>query len=144
MKKKGGDAPMYIGLKGPERPVMATDIVKGVVGLDRRKFALANAAKEQAHVCQGNPGTLTSDGKAFCVQVHMGPCVLPWTAIWLFCCPIAFAPHICNATCSPHRDMEWPDWADKALVYTEYGIVGKSEMRDDAETRYSLDVLRHV
>ena len=123
---------MYIGLKGPERRVMDTDIVKGVVGLDRQKFALANAAKKKVHVCQGRPGTLSS-GMASCVQGPAGPCVIPWTAHWVVFCPLMCAPLIANATCCPHRDMEWPDWADKALVYTEYGIVGKSEMRDESE-----------
>ena len=36
--------PMYIGLHGPTKRVMDTDIVKGVVGLDRQKFDAANAA----------------------------------------------------------------------------------------------------
>ena len=43
--------PMYIGPRGPERPVMHTDIVKGVVRLDRQKFTAANAAKKKAHIC---------------------------------------------------------------------------------------------
>jgi hypothetical protein len=119
---------MYIGLNGPERRVMDTDIVKGVVGLDRQKFALANAAKKKIHTCQGSPGTL-SPGMASCVQGPAGPCVLPWTLHWMLFCPIMH----CYKFCCPHRDMEWPDWADKALVYTEYGILGKSKMSDDAE-----------
>ena len=129
--------PMYIGLNGPTKRVMDTDIVKGVVGLDRQKFDAANAAKKKAHVCQGKPGTLSS-GMASCVQFPSGPCVIPWTAHWLVFCPIMCAPLIVNATCCPHRDMEWPDWADKALVYTEYGIVGKSKMAPDAETHAIL------
>ena len=43
--------------------------------------------------------------------------------------PILWAPYIVAATCCPHRDIEWPDWADNALVYTEY----MSKMAPDAE-----------
>ena len=43
------------------------------------------------------------------------------------------APQIAYATCMPHRDMEWPEWGDKALLFTEHGIMGKTEMAPDAE-----------
>ena len=129
------DGPSYIGLKGPAIPVRATDAVKGIVALDPEKFAAANAAKKKVHCWHGAPGTLTSSA-GFLNAI--GPCVPPWTAHFVFFCPCVLAPQICNMTCKPHRDMEWPEWGDKALVYTEHGIVGKTEMAPDANTHAIL------
>ena len=129
------DGPSYIGLKGPAIPVRATDAVKGIVGLDQEKFAAANAAKKKVHCWHGAPGTLTS-GAGFLNAI--GPCVLPWTAHFVFFCPCVLGPQISYMTCKPHRDMEWPEWGDKALVYTEHGIVGKTKMEPDAKTHAIL------
>ena len=133
------EAPTYVGLNGPAQPVLATDTVKGVTGLDRQKFAAANAAKRRVYVCHGNPGTLTFGSDALTdsglgLTGPIGPGVLPWTAHWVLFCPLMCAPQIARLTCQPHRDMEWPDWADKALVLTEHGVVGKSKMAPDAPT----------
>ena len=125
----------YIGLKGPTIPVQATDAVKSIIGLDREKFAAANAAKKNVHCWHGAPGTLTS-GAGFLNAI--GPCVVPWTGHFLFFCPLVLAPQIYYSTCKPHRDMEWPEWGDKALVYTEHGVVGKTEMAPDAKTHAIL------
>jgi hypothetical protein len=120
----------YIGSKGPAQRVLATDVVKGVVGLDRQKFAAANAAKRRVHVYHGSPGTLAYSDNANCMNQSSGPCVLPMAPLF---CPIICPAHIYFATCEPHRDMDWPDWADKALMYTEHGIVGKSKTAPDAK-----------
>ena len=89
----------------------------------------------RVHLCHGNPGTLASSS---CLLGQAGPCVFPWTAHWVVFCPIMCAPQIIFATCKPHKDMEWPEWSDKALVYTEHGIVGKSEMNHAAPTHAIL------
>ena len=130
-------------LNGKAQPVLATDTVKGVTGLDRQKFAAANAAKRRVYVCHGNPGTLTygSDpltDSGLGLTGPIGPGVLPWTAHWVVFCPLMCAPQIARLTCQPHRDMEWPDWADKALVLTEHGVVGKSLMAPNAPTHAIL------
>jgi len=111
----------YVGLKGPAQPVLATDAVKGVVGLDRQKFADANAAKRRVHVYRGEPGTLwATDDNCDCSSLDN-----------LMCCGVIQI--IKFGCCKPHRDMDWPDWADKALVYTEHGIVGRSKTAPDAK-----------
>ena len=130
-------------LNGKAQPVLATDTVKGVTGLDRQKFAAANAAKRRVYVCHGNPGTLTFGSDALTdsglgLTGPIGPGVLPWTAHWVLFCPLMCAPQIARLTCQPHRDMEWPDWADKALVLTEHGVVGKSLMAPNAPTHAIL------
>ena len=124
----------YIGLKGPAMPVTPHDAVKSIIGLDREKFAAANAAKKKVHCWHGAPGTLTSKSGF----VDYGPCVLPWTAHFVVFCPIMFAPQMVNMTCMPHRDMEWPEWGDKALLYTVHGVVGKTAMKPNAETHAIL------
>ena len=43
------------------------------------------------------------------------------------------APHICNLFCYPHKDMEFPPWADHALIVTEKGVVGRRDMRPWAD-----------
>ena len=32
----------------------------------------------------------------------------------------------CHNCCYPHEDMAFPDWADRALVFTDKGVVGRS------------------
>jgi hypothetical protein len=125
----------YIGLKGEAIPVQATDAVRGIVGLDREKFAAANAAKKKVHCWHGREGTFTSDAGLLDV---IGPCVMPWIGHIIGLCPLLLAPQIKALCCAPHRDMEWPEWADKALVYTEHGIVGKQRMEPDAKTHAIL------
>ena len=31
----------------------------------------------------------------------------------------------CHNCCYPHKDMAFPDWADRALVFTDKGVVGR-------------------
>ena len=49
--------------------------------------ALDDAAKRKVHACVGNPGTLASGGCNL-LNSQAAPCVLPWTAHWVFFCPI--------------------------------------------------------
>ena len=112
-------------------PLLPTDPVVDVFALDRSLFDAANAAKRRVHLCNGAPGTLDYDGKNnFCVALG-GPFVLPWTAHFVFFCPFVFAPQICNLVCYKHKDMDFPAWADHALIVTEKGVIGRRDMRPD-------------
>ena len=112
-------------------PLLPTDPVVDVFALDRSLFDDANAAKRRVHLCNGAPGTLDYDGKNnFCVALG-GPFVLPWTAHFVFFCPFVFAPQICNLVCYKHKDMDFPAWADHALIVTEKGVIGRRDMRPD-------------
>ena len=108
-------------------PVTPTDAVVDVFALDRSLFDAANAAKRRVHVCNGNPGTLSVE-ESFCII--LSPCVLPWVVHF-----IAFFPMFCywqvRNICVPHKDMDWPPWAEHALILTEKGVVGRREMRPD-------------
>ena len=105
-------------------PVTPTDAVVDVFALDRSLFDAANAAKRRVHVCNGNPGTLTVE-ESLCTEC--GLCILPWTAfLFLGYC----APQVRNI-CVPHKDMEFPPWADHALILTEKGVVGRRRTRPD-------------
>jgi len=119
-------------------PLLPTDAVVDVFALDRSLFDAANAAKCRVHVCNGAPGTLDVelDGEScglpnFCLQVP--PFVLPWTAHFVVFCPIMFLPQICNLVCFRHKNMDFPPWADSALIVTEKGVVGRRAMRPDRD-----------
>ena len=120
---------LCIGYKGPPlrtSPLTPTDAVVDVFALDRSLFDAANAAKRRVHVCNGNPGTLTVEG-SLCTEC--GLCILPWTAfLFLGYC----APQIRNL-CVPHKDMDWPPWAEHALIVTDKGVVGRRRMRPDRD-----------
>ena len=105
-------------------PVTPTDAVVDVFALDRSLFDAANAAKRRVHVCNGNPGTLSVEN-SLCVQLP--PCVPPWTVFY----PLGCLPQVRNLICCPHADMDFPSWAEHALILTEKGIVGRREMRPD-------------
>ena len=111
-------------------PLLPTDPVVDVVALDRAMFEAANAAKRRVHLCNGAPGTLDIE-QSFCTA--LGPFVPPWTAHFVLFCPMVLAPQICNLICFPHKDMEFPPWADAALVMTDKGVVGRRYMRPDGE-----------
>ena len=120
---------LCIGYKGPPlrtSPLTPTDAVVDVFALDRSLWDAANAAKRRVHVCNGNPGTLTVE-ESLCSD---GLCVLPWTAFFFVGCCL---PQIRNSCCTPHKDMDWPPWAEHALILTENGIVGRREMRPDRD-----------
>jgi hypothetical protein len=124
--------------------------VVDVVALDRSLFDAANAAKRRVHLCNGAPGTLDVDESFFTApaSLMMGPFVPPWTAHFIFFCPMVLAPQICNLFCYPHKDMEFPPWADHALIVTDKGVVGRRQMRPDGQqakrqamyARYNLEV----
>ena len=100
-----------------------------VFALDQSLFDAANAAKRRVHVCNGARGTLDLE-QSFCVALG-GPFVPPWTAHFVLFCPILMAPQICNLVCFRHKDMDFPPWADSALILTDKGVVGRRDMRPD-------------
>jgi hypothetical protein len=113
-------------------PVTPTDAVVDVFALDRSLFDAANAAKRRVHVCNGNPGTLSVEN-SLCVQLP--PCVPPWTVFY----PLGCLPQVRNLICCPHADMDFPSWAEHALILTEKGIVGRREMRPDRDRGSGLE-----
>ena len=56
-----GSEPRYVGANGFETPVRAEEPVVDVVGVDRKLFDAANAAKARTHFCWGMPGSLQQD-----------------------------------------------------------------------------------
>ena len=120
---------LRIGHKGAPlstSPLTPTDAVVDVFAMDRSLFDAANAAKRRVHVCNGNAGTLTAED-SLCSN---GLCVLPWTAFFFVGCCL---PQIRNSCCTPHKDMDWPPWAEHALILTENGIVGRRRTRPDRD-----------
>ncbi len=111
-------------------PVTPTDAVVDVFALDRSLFDAANAAKRRVHVCNGNPGTLSVEN-SFCVM--LSPCVLPWAAHYIMLFPCTICPHIRYLCWAPHKDMDWPPWAEYALILTDKGVVGRREMRPERD-----------
>ena len=114
----------------PFAPLLPTDAVVDVFALDRSLFDAANAAKRRVHLCNGAPGTFDIE-HSFCTA--LGPFTLPWTAHFVLFCPMVLAPQICNLVCFPHKNMEFPPWADHALILTGKGVVGRRKMRPDGE-----------
>ena len=122
----------------PFAPLLPTDAVVDVFALDRSLFDAANAAKSRVHVCNGAPGTLDVElhGESFCLPnfcLQVPPFVLPWTGHFVLFCPIVLAPQICNLVCFRHKNMDFPPWADHALIVTEKGVVGRRGMRPDRD-----------
>ena len=114
----------------PFAPLLPTDAVVDVFALDRAMFDAANAAKRRVHLCNGAPGTLDID-PSVCVAIG-GPCTPPWTAHFIVFCPLVFVPQICNLIYK-HKDMDFPPWADHALIVTDRGVVGRRGMRPDRD-----------
>ena len=56
----GATSPYYVGVNGSDSPVCAEEPVVDVVGVDRKLFDAANAAKARTHFCWGMPGSLQS------------------------------------------------------------------------------------
>ena len=138
-----GSEPRYVGVKGAETPVCAEEPVVDVVGVDRKLFDAANAAKARTHFCWGMPGSLAGvsyDPLAMISQPQgfLGGfaedlcCVPPWVCTHLslyvlFCtCSV-----LGNTLCCRHEDMEFPPWAGAALVMTDKGVIGRRHMRPD-------------
>ena len=135
------DGVEYVGREGIEGPLMSADAVVDILAMDRGHFDAANAAKARTHWLYGRPGKLgLSNGfdspdrscthRSNSVQVQFC-CVPPFEALFA---PIAcLLPTLmcdfwfCNNCCNPHKDMAFPDWADRALVFTDKGVVGRRE-----------------
>lgn len=114
----------YVTADGTRIPIEATDHVKETFAYDKDRWAAANVAKRKVHVCHGNPGLFATSNTIF---TQIGPCVPPWTAHFIFFCPIICAPQMYWATCGPHRDVLWPEHADKALIITDKGLIGRDD-----------------
>lgn len=105
-----------------EIPVELTDHVEETFAFDKDLWAAANVAKQKVHRCHGKPGLFAS-ARAPCTEA--GPCLLPDSALFIIC-PVACVPHIKFATCVPHCDVAWPAHADKALIMTDKGLIGRN------------------
>ena len=130
----------YVGANGFETPVRAEEPVVDVVGVDRKLFDAANAAKARTHFCWGigslaggpeEPGPGPKMGilgvaEGFC-------CVPPWTGHMLGFSPIFLSAFLYNTLCSKHKDMEFPPWAGAALVMTDKGVIGRRHFEPDSE-----------
>ena len=104
-------------------------------------FDAANAAKRRLHVCHG--GTTrgcvelcTAGEGSFCPGSSGGLvdehplqcshlCVPPCTCVAVLGTPCFLAAALRRALCSPHKDVAWPPWADRALILTDRGVIGR-------------------
>ena len=126
----------YVGSKGIWAPLMSADAVVDVFAVDRGNFDAANAAKARTHWLHGRPGNLAlidESGLQFCcncpASVQVQFCCVP--PLHTFCSVMAclssccLVPWFCENWRYPHEDMAFPDWADRALVFTDKGVVGR-------------------
>ena len=124
----------YVGSKGIWAPLMSADAVVDVFAVDRGNFDAANAAKARTHWLHGKPGnlgrtggmdegTIALGGGAVLTELCCVPPVFSFMSVMLFpfvaCCGLALNRR------NPHEDMAFPDWADRALVFTDKGVVGR-------------------
>ena len=130
----------YVGREGIVGPLMSTDAVVDVFAMDRGLFDAANAARARTQWMHGEPGNLALvDGKfdgnpvQFCCVPPLGTFVSVWvyTYVAVISC---LAPLWCDCWCccccrksTPHEHMAFPDWADRALVFTDKGVVGRRD-----------------
>jgi len=128
----GATSPSYVGVNGSETPVCAEEPVVDVVGLDRKLFDAANAAKARTHFCWGRPGSLAGGSNEPLSLLAEVCCVFPGGFLnMLQLSPIFLGAFLYNTLCSKHRDMEFPPWAGAALVMTDKGVIGRRGMRPD-------------
>ena len=128
-----GSEPRYLGANGFETPVRAEEPVVDVVGVDRKLFDAANAAKARTHFCWGigslaggyDPGPGPGPKMAILGAAEGLCCVPPWTGHMLAFSPIFLSAFLYNTLCSKHKDMEFPPWAGAALVMTDKGVIGR-------------------
>ena len=126
----------YVGREGIGGPLMSTDAVVDVLAMDRGLFDAANAAKARTHWLHGEPGNLALfDGK-FDGNPVQCCCVPPVPFLFVLGCLFGSLFGLCDCECwcccccrksTPHEDMAFPDWADRALVFTDKGVVGRQE-----------------
>jgi len=124
----------YVGREGIVGPLKSRDAVVDVFAMDRGLFDAANAAKARTHWLHGEPGNLALKDRDTMVQFC---CVLPLYALGLFMgCLFGSLFGLCDCECwcccccrksTPHEDMAFPVWADRALVFTDKGVVGRRE-----------------
>ena len=133
----GPTSTYYVGANGfgtvADLPVCAEEPVVDVVGVDRKLFDAANAAKARTHFCWGigslaggsydEPGpepkmAILGAAEGLC-------CVPPWAGYMLAFSPIFLSAFLYNTLCSKHKDMEFPPWAGAALVMTDKGVIGR-------------------
>ena len=142
-----GSEPRYVGANGFETPVRAEEPVVDVVGVDRKLFDAANAAKARTHFCWGTPGSLQGKERLeygeFCCCVAPYSCalayliIMSWVGPVIICCILSI--HLYDAFCKKrpdgesdeHKDMELPPWADAALVMTDKGVIGRRYFAPD-------------
>ena len=78
----GPTSTYYVGPIGFVTPVCADDPVVEVVGVDRKLFDAANAAKARTHFCWGRPGSLaggSNEPQVPCLGLAEGLCcVVPF------------------------------------------------------------------
>ena len=125
----------YVGREGIVGRLMSTDAVVDVFAMDRGFFDAAKAARARTHWLHGEePGNLAlveGNPVQFC-------CVLPFCTFYsvaiaaIVCAWQCLAPLWCDCWCccccrksTPHEHMAFPDWADRALVFTDKGVVGR-------------------
>ena len=147
----GPTSTYYVGANGfgtvADSPVCAEEPVVDVVGLDRKLFDAANAAKARTHFCWGTPGSLQGKERLeygeFCCCVAPYSCalayliIMSWVGPVIICCILSI--HLYDAFCKKrpdgesdeHKDMELPPWADAALVMTDKGVIGRRYFAPD-------------
>ncbi len=134
----------YVGREGIVGPLMSTDAVVDVFAVDRGLFDAANAAKARTHWLHGRPGSLGREGAGEGAILTEGCCVPPLTFFSVLLCPIAACGYFENRR-NPHEDMAFPDWADRALVFTDKGVVGQrvfsaKERKTEPDASYTAPV----
>ena len=147
-----GSRTYYVGARLRDKetpPVCAEEPVVDVVGVDRKLFDAANAAKARTHFCWGIgslAGGFNEPGpgpKMGILGVAEGLCcVPPWTGHMLGLSPIFLSAFLYNTLCSKHKDMEFPPWAGAALVMTDKGVIGRRHFGPDSEINAILGRLR--
>ncbi len=132
----GPTSTYYVGPIGFVTPFCADDPVVDVVGVDRKLFDAANAAKARTHFCWGRPGSLagvSNEPQVPCLGLAEGLCcVFPMTMHMLGFSPIFLSALLYNTLCSKHKDMDFPPWAGAALVMTNKGVIGRRYFGPDS------------
>ena len=142
-----GSEPRYVGANGFETPVRAEEPVVDVVGVDRKLFDAANAAKARTHILRGMPGSLQQDSSNIASIPEKFCCVFPWAAHMLMVSPCILCG-IFENICNRHEDMEFPSWAGAALVMTDKGVIGRRHFGNQTDVNAiswgGFDVDRNV
>ena len=130
----GPTSTYYVGPIGFVTPVCADDPVVEVVGVDRKLFDAANAAKARTHFCWGRPGSLaggSNEPQVPCLGLAEGLCCVFPSPVLGFS-PIFLCAFLYNTLRSKHKNMEFPPWAGAALVMTDKGVIGRRYFGPDS------------